>query len=262
MNLSGFVGHGPPFGGFGFVHLIGPVLAGPYPVGGNDRGFEFVGLFEFHLFCLGGAGHAGQAGVEQEEVLVSDRGEGLGLGLDRQGFLGLDGLVLSVTPAAPRHHPSGELIDDHRFAVAHDVVHILHEQLLRFEGVGDVMGQGLGVEQIRYPEHLFGLGEAFIGEGAAALLLIHLVVALGIDAVFAQLRRADQGIGYLGRLLVFLLGPFHLTGNDQGCGPRRSGSNPPHQSRRTGTPAAPPPRCRRPCCRAGSRNPAPSWWRR
>ena len=106
--------------------------------------------------------------------------------MDRKGLLGLNGLVLAVTPTAPRHHPTGELIHDHRFAIAHDVVHILDEQLLGLESVGDVVGPGvLGVEQISHPEHLLGLGKAFIGEGAAALLFIHLVIPLGIDAVFA-----------------------------------------------------------------------------
>ena len=134
-----------------------------------------------------------------------------------KGFLGLDRLVLAIAPAAPGHHPTGELIHDHRLAIADDVVHVLHEQLLGLEGVGDVVGPGiLGVEQIRHAEHLLGFGETFIGEGAAALLLIHLVIAFGIDAVFAQLSGTNQGIGHLGRLLVFLLGPFHLAGNDQG----------------------------------------------
>ena len=73
MDGGGFVGHGPPLGGFGFVDLISPVLTGPHPVGGDDRGLQFVGFLEFHLFCFGGSGHAGQAGVEQEEVLVGDR---------------------------------------------------------------------------------------------------------------------------------------------------------------------------------------------
>ena len=79
------------------------------------------------------------------------------------------------------------------------------------------MGPGvLRVEQIRHPEHLLGLGKAFIGEGATALLLIHLVVALGIDTVFAQLRSTNQRVGHLSRLLVLLLRPLHLAGNNQG----------------------------------------------
>ena len=133
MDLCGFVGHGA-LGGLGFVHLIGPVLAGPHPVGGNDRGFKFVGLLEFHLFCFGGAGHTGQTGIKEEEVLIGDRGKGLGFRLDRQGFLGLDRLVLAITPAAAGHHSAGELIHDHR-PVAHDVVHILNEKILGLEAL-------------------------------------------------------------------------------------------------------------------------------
>ena len=77
VDLSCFVGHSAPFCSLGFVNLIGPVLTRPDPVGGDDCGFEFVGLLEFNLFRFGRAGHAGQAGIEQEKVLIRDRSEGL-----------------------------------------------------------------------------------------------------------------------------------------------------------------------------------------
>ena len=220
MDLGRLGGHRPPFGRLRFVHLIGPVLAGPGAVGGHDRDLQLVGLLELHFFSLGGAGHAGEARVEQEEVLVGDRSKRLGFGLNRQALLGLDRLVLAIAPAAPRHHPAGELVDDHRIAAAHDVVHILDEQLLGLEGVVDVVGPGIGrIEQVVHPQHLFGLGVALVGERAAALLFIHLVVALGIDAVLAQLGGTHQLGRHLGRPLILLLGPLHLAGDDQ----RRAG---------------------------------------
>jgi hypothetical protein len=217
VHGGGFSGHGTPLGGFTLVHLITPVGAGPGPVGGHHRDLELVSLLELHLFGLGGAGHAGQARVEQEEVLVRDRGEGLRFRLDQQALLGLDRLMLAIAPAPARHHPAGELIDNHRIAATHDVVDILDEQLLGLEGIGDVVGPGVSrVKHIAHPQHLLSLGIALIGKGAAALLLIHLVVALGIDAVLTHLGSAHQGGGHLRSLLVFLLRPLHLAGDDQG----------------------------------------------
>ena len=127
VDLGRFQGHGPPFGSLIFVHLVGPIGAGSHPVGGHNRHFEFVGFLELHLLGFGRAGHARQAGIEQEEVLIGDAGQGLGFRLNRQGFLGFDRLVLAIAPAAPRHHPAGEFIHDHRIAFAHDVVDVLNE---------------------------------------------------------------------------------------------------------------------------------------
>ena len=144
----------------------------------------------------------------------------MGFGLDLQLLLGLNRLVQAIAPAAPRHHPAGELIDDHRIAAAHDVVHILGEQLLGLERVGDEVGPGVvGVEEVAHPHHRLGLGVALVGEGHVALLLIHLVVALGVDAVLAHLSRALQLLHHLGGAAVFLLGPLDLAGDDQ----RRAG---------------------------------------
>ena len=72
MDLGGLVGHRAPLRRLGFVDLIRPVLAGADTVGGHDRGLELVSLLEFHFFGFGRAGHTRQAGVEEEEVLVSD----------------------------------------------------------------------------------------------------------------------------------------------------------------------------------------------
>ena len=149
MDGSRFIGHGLPFGGLGLVHLVGPIGTRAHPVGGHNRDFELVGLLEFHLFRFGRAGHASQPRVEQEEVLIGDRGEGLGFRLDRQLFFGLNRLVLAITPAATRHHPASEFVHDHRITAAHDVVDIFDEQLLGLQGVVDVVGPGiLRIEQI------------------------------------------------------------------------------------------------------------------
>ena len=126
--------------------------------------------------------------------------------------------MLAIAPATAGHYTTGEFINDHRFAVANDVVDVLDEQILGLEGIGDVVGPGvLGIEQILHPQHLLSLGEALIGEGAAALLLVDLIVAFRINSVFPHLGSSGERLCHLGRLLIFLLGPLHLAGNDQRC---------------------------------------------
>ena len=212
VNGGRFIGHGLPFGRLGFVDLVGPIGAGAHPVGGHDRDLELVGLLEFDLLGFGRTGHAGQAWIEQEEVLVGDRGEGLGFRLDRQLFLGLNGLVLAITPATAWHHPASEFIHDHRISAAHDVVDVFGEKLLGLEGIVDVVGPGIfGVEQIGHTQHLLSLAIALIGEGHVALLLINFVVALGVNAVFTHLIGPFQlGCHFRGPA-VLLLGPLHLA---------------------------------------------------
>ena len=43
----------------------------------------------------------------------------------------------------------------------------------------------LGIKKVLHPKHLLRLGKTFISKGAAALLLIDLVITFRIDAVFA-----------------------------------------------------------------------------
>ena len=141
----------------------------------------------------------------------------MGFGLDLQLFFGLDRLVQAITPAATRHHPASELIDDHRIAIAHDVVDVLGEHLLGLERIADEVGPGIfRVEQIAHPQLLLGLGIALVGEGHVALLLIDFVVALGIDAVFTHFGGALEQGSHLGGAPIFLLGPLDLAGDDQG----------------------------------------------
>ena len=57
------------------------------------QGGSLVGL------CGCRTGHSGQLAVQTEIILECDRGQGLGLGLDRQSFLGFDRLVLAIARA-------------------------------------------------------------------------------------------------------------------------------------------------------------------
>ena len=101
--------------------------------------------------------------------------------------------MLPIAPAAARHHPTCELINDHGFAIANDVIHITGKQVLGLERIGDVVRPRiLRVIKITHPDHLLGLGKAFIGERAAALFLVHLVITLRIDAVLTHLRSTHK----------------------------------------------------------------------
>ena len=82
---------------------------------GTHGDVEVVDLLEFGGFRFGRTGHAGQLLVHAEVVLEGDGGEGLILALDLDVFLGFDGLVQAVGPAAAGHQAAGELVDDHDF---------------------------------------------------------------------------------------------------------------------------------------------------
>ena len=216
MHLGGLLGDGAPLARFRFVDLIHQVPAGSGAVGGNDGDLKLVGLLEFHLLGFGCAGHASQTGIQQEEVLVGDRSQGLGLWLDRHAFFGLHRLVQAIAPTATRHHPTGEFIDDHHLVVAGDVVDVFDEQLLGLQSVGDVVGPGIGcIEEILHTKDRFRLGITLVGEDHAALFFINFVIAFWVDAVFAHLSSTIQLQRQRCGLVVFLLGAFHLTGNDQ-----------------------------------------------
>ena len=87
----------------GLVDEVELVLAHRRPVRRNHHGLEAVDLLELVRLGVGRAGHARQLGVHAEVVLESDRGQRLVLGLDLHAFLGFDGLVQAVAPAAAGH---------------------------------------------------------------------------------------------------------------------------------------------------------------
>ena len=106
----------------GAVDDVRILLADHRPVGRDRRDVEVVDLLELGRFGLGRTGHAGQLLVHAEVVLEGDGGERLVLALDLDAFLGFDGLVQAVAPAAARHQAAGELVDDDDLAVLDDVV--------------------------------------------------------------------------------------------------------------------------------------------
>jgi hypothetical protein len=100
-------------------------------VGRDFQDLEIVDVHELVRLGRGGAGHAGELLVHPEIILEGDRGERLILRLDRLALLGLERLVQAFRITAAGHHAAGELVDDHDLAVAHDVVLVALEQLVR-----------------------------------------------------------------------------------------------------------------------------------
>ena len=106
---------------------------------GNFQNFEIVNVLELVGLGHRRAGHAGKLLVHAEIILERDRGERLVLRLDRLMLLGLERLVQAFRIAPARHHAAGELVDDDDLAVAHDVVLVALEQLVRAQRLIDVV---------------------------------------------------------------------------------------------------------------------------
>ncbi len=155
------------------------------PVGRRHDDVEAVDLVELLGLRLRRARHAGQLLVLAEVVLEGDGRERLVLALDLDLLLRLHGLVQPVAPAAPRHQPAGELVDDHDLAVLDHVVDVALEERMRPQRLLDVVEQrhvhrvvqpaGARLQPMR--QHLFGLGHAAFGQLHGLVLFVDQVVA-------------------------------------------------------------------------------------
>ncbi len=174
---------GVPFLAFGAIDEIGILDAGERPVRRNDDDVEIVDLGELFGLGVGRAGHAGELLVLAKVVLERDRGERLVLALDLDLLLGLDRLMQTVAPAAPRHETPGELVDDDDLAVLHHVVDIELEQRVRPQRLIDVVLDVRVLEVVDVPavetvgEHLLGLHGPALGERHRLVLLVDEIVA-------------------------------------------------------------------------------------
>ena len=148
-------------------------------VGGDDDDVQLVDLVELGGFGLGGAGHAGELFVEAEVVLEGDGGERLVFLADGDAFLGFDGLVQAIGPAAAGHEAAGELVDDDDLAVLDHVLDVALVERVRLDGDLDVVLHVpvFGVGDVADAEELFDLLPALVGDGDGAGLLVDDVVA-------------------------------------------------------------------------------------
>ena len=201
----------PEFLGRGAIDLVIVVEADHRHVGGDFQHFEIIDVLEFVGLGRRGAGHATELLVHAEVILERDRGERLVLRLDRLMLLGLERLVQTFRITAARHHTAGELVDDDHLAVAHDVVLVALEQLVRTQRLIHVVHDRNVldvVERIRL--ELAGVAQpglhllhAGFGEIDGALLFVELVVFLG----------EGRDIGVNG--VIELRAIVERTGNDQ-----------------------------------------------
>src|SRR5690348_2453134 len=191
----------------GAVDDVGILDADQRLVRGDDDDIEAVNFSELLGFGFRGSGHAGEFFVHAEIILESDGGERLIFALDLHGFLGFDGLVQTVGPAAARHLAARKFVHDDDFAFLDDVIHVALEKRVRAQALIDVMNrlEVLRVVHVRQSEEALALRDAFFGERGGFVLFVERVVnvanELGNDFVDA---------------IVLVGGFLGGAGNDQG----------------------------------------------
>ncbi len=155
---------------------------------GNDDDLELVNLLELGRFGLGRARHAAQLLIKAEIILEGDRGQRLVFLADVHAFLGLDGLVQPVAPAASRHQAAGEGVHDNHLAVLHHVVHIALVKRVRLDGRLDVVLEFpvFRVGNVADAQRLLDRLPALVRHADGALLLVHNVVAGQVLLALAQ----------------------------------------------------------------------------
>src|SRR5258708_23920949 len=120
-------------------------------VGRDRRDVQLVGLAEFGSFGFGRTGHAAELLVHAEVVLEGDGRQRLIFSLNFDVFLGFDGLMEAIGPAAAGHEAAGEFVDDNDFqfglvAGADDVILIAVEHHVGLEGLLHVV---IGLDILR-----------------------------------------------------------------------------------------------------------------
>ena len=212
---------GPELAGLGLVDHVGVVDSGHGLVGGNLDDVQVIDAQELLGLGQRRAGHAGELGIEPEEVLEGDGGQGLALVGDGDALLGLDGLMEALVIPAAVHQAAGELIDDDDLAVLDHVVDVPLHNAPGLHGLVDMVGQGgvVGVGEVLHLEERLGLGDALGRQGDGPGLLVHNIVAVvlvllllfiggGEDQLF---QPGDKEVGHL----IELGGGLALAGDNQ-----------------------------------------------
>ncbi len=118
-------------------------------------------------------------------------------------LLGFERLMQPLRIAAARHHAAGEFVDDDDLALAHDVILVALEQLVRAQGLIDVVNDGdvlrlveraLG-EDAGLAEQFFHMFVAGVGQADRALLFVEVVIFL--DELREELVDRVVKIGFI-----------------------------------------------------------------
>ena len=163
------------------------VLSDHRQIGWDHHRLQMVDLLKLEGLGIRRAGHAGEFGVHAEIILKRDRRQRLILALDGHPFLGFDGLMKPVGPAAPGHEPSGEFVDDDDFAVLNYIVLIAVKKRMRAKrriqmvherNVVRVVQAASGLQQPGLVENCFGVLVTFLRQQYLMRFLIDPIVAL------------------------------------------------------------------------------------
>src|SRR5579859_1197464 len=160
------------------VDDVAVLFADELAIRGDDDNVEVVDFAEFGGFRFRRAGHAGEFLVHAEIILEGDGGEGLIFALDLDGFLGFDGLMKTIGPAAAGHLAAGEFVDDDNFAVFDNVIDVALVERVRAKGLVDVVHE-LDIDRvgkILQAEETLALAEALFRERGGAMLFVESVV--------------------------------------------------------------------------------------
>ena len=157
----------------GFVNAVQLILATARPVWRHHHGFEAVDFLEFVGFGVSGSRHSGQLAIQAEVVLEGDGGQCLVFSLDLHTLFGFNRLMQTVAPAAARHEPPGEFVDDDDLASLHHVmlvfvIEVLSPQrsiqMMHQRDVGRVVQGGTFGDQPHAKQNAFGVFMALFGQ--------------------------------------------------------------------------------------------------
>ncbi len=179
MQLGNVVSHRVVLFLFRAENNVGVLDAQHRLVGRNDDDFELVDLLEFGGLGLGRTGHAAEFFVEPEVVLEGDRRQGLIFLANLHAFLGFDGLMQSVGPAATRHQAAGKGVDDDHLAILHDIINVALVDGVGLDARFDIVLQipVFSVGNVVDAEQLFDRLPAGVGHADGALLFVDEVIA-------------------------------------------------------------------------------------
>ena len=105
----------------------------------HDHHFQPVDLLKLEGFRIRGTGHTRKLFVEPKIILECGRGQRLALILYCQSFLGLNGLVYAIGPAASWHRATGMLIDNDNLTARDHVMIITGIQVMGLQCCMHVM---------------------------------------------------------------------------------------------------------------------------